>query len=529
MTNDAARILLVDDKEANLLALAAILDDSDYELITASSGKEALQVALRERVSVILLDVVMPEMDGYEVARHLKTLARTRDIPILFLTAVATDAQQIYRAYDVGAVDYIIKPLDAEVVRRKVRIFADLVEQRDRLAQQAEALRETERREHDLQLAELRVASDRRYRKLVEGISRAIGWASDDSLRLTFVSAKAAELLGYAADQFLEPDFLRTLIHPEDQRETLAMFQKAMDEGIELAREHRVVKATGDVAWFQTSVSGDRATGSRSAELHGISIDVTELQLAREEAKLLVQAREELLAIVTHDLRGPLTSIKLGAELLTGDETTSPESRRAAQAILRAAEHMNRLINDLLDFARAQVGALKIEHAEIDLSEIIRDSVEMTRATAAGKQLTVCTEIADELTLAGDAMRLQQVLTNLLGNAIKFTPRGGSITVRAVRVDNNAEVSVTDTGPGIAAENLPHIWDRFWQVDKGGGGLGLGLSIAKNLIEAHGGRIWIESELGKGTSFHFTIPLGEDDRDRDATPMRESDHHAPGP
>src|SRR5690606_7626066 len=138
---------------------------------------------------------------------------RTREIPILFLTAVATDVQQIYRAYAVGAVDYLVKPLDPEVVRRKVAVFVDLVRQREQIKRHAEMMRETERRQHELQVAELRLAGDRRYRKLVEGIEHAIGWATDESLRLTFVSRQAARILGYSSAQLLDPEFWSKQLH----------------------------------------------------------------------------------------------------------------------------------------------------------------------------------------------------------------------------------------------------------------------------------------------------------------------------
>src|SRR5919197_559300 len=167
------KILLVDDQPDNLAALKAILNGCDYHLLAASSSAEALQIALREKLAVILLDVVMPEMHGFEVAQHLKEVARTRNVPILFLTAVATDVHAIYRAFEVGAVDYLIKPLDAEVVRKKVAVFVDLVRQREEIERQALILREAERRDYEVRLAQLRLASDRRYRKLVEGIDHA--------------------------------------------------------------------------------------------------------------------------------------------------------------------------------------------------------------------------------------------------------------------------------------------------------------------------------------------------------------------
>src|SRR5215471_8759474 len=210
-------LLLVDDRPENLIALQAILKRPDYHLVTATSGQDALQLALRERFTVILLDVVMPGLDGLEVARHLKELERTRHIPILFLTAVATHVEQIYRAYSVGAVDYLIKPLDAEMVRKKVGVFVDLARQREEIAWQAERLRETERREYELRLAEMRVASDRRYRKLVDGIDHAIGWTADESCTLSFVSAHAERILGYSMDDFMRPDFWPRHLHHGDR------------------------------------------------------------------------------------------------------------------------------------------------------------------------------------------------------------------------------------------------------------------------------------------------------------------------
>src|SRR5262249_21971544 len=158
--------------------LKAILESPEYRLRTATSGEEALVLALNEDFAVVLLDVAMPRMDGFEVAMHLKKLERTRDIPILFVTAVATDVTHIYRAYNIGAVDYLVKPLDAEVVRKKVAVFVKLVRQRDEIRHQAKLLREAERRDYERKLADLQLAGDRRYQKLIEGIANVIGWTA---------------------------------------------------------------------------------------------------------------------------------------------------------------------------------------------------------------------------------------------------------------------------------------------------------------------------------------------------------------
>jgi PAS domain S-box-containing protein len=506
-----ANLLLVDDRRENLVALEAILSGSGYRLLTATSGVDALKIALREPLAVVLLDVVMPGMDGYEVARHLKELERTRDVPIIFLTALATDVQNIYRAYEVGAVDYIIKPLDSEVVRKKVAVFVDLVRQREQIARQARALHEADRREYELKLAEIRVAGDRRYRKLVEGIDHAIGWTTDETLRFTFVSRQAARILGIPMEQFLQPGFWETLLHPEDRDAVLAMFHRALAEGAELVSNHRMLGAGGQMRWFRTGVSGERASGGEAAELHGISVDVTELKHAEEEARRATHVREELLAIVAHDLRTPLSSIRTSAGLLervagrAGDERVE----KTIQIIARSTERMDRLISALLDFALIQAERLTVERRPVDVAGIVQETVEMFRPAASEKEIRIDGHCVEDLRLHGDRDRVLQVLSNLVGNAIKFTPEGGSVTLRAERSGSDALFSVFDTGLGIVEEEMPHIWERYWQARRGRatGGVGLGLSIAKGLVEAHGGRIWVESRSEGGTTFHFTIPL----------------------
>jgi PAS domain S-box-containing protein len=675
-------ILLVDDQPDSLVALKAILNSGDYHLLTASSGTEALQIALREKLAVILLDVVMPEMDGFEVAQHLKQVGRTRNIPILFLTAVATDVHQIYRAYEVGAVDYLIKPLDAEVVRKKVAVFVDLVRQREEIERQSLVLREAERRDYEVRLAQLRCAGDRRYRKLVEGIDHAIGWTADETLRLTFISRQAPQYLGYSMDQFLASNFFETHLYPDDRDSVFAVFRRALAEGVDLVTNYRLQAADGRVLWFHTGVSGDRIDGG-APELHGISLDVTEIKRAEEMQKLLAdvggilsesldyrttfvnlarrvvpylahwclidevvgpsdvrevaaahvdsaqevwvrglerrqlhdrgapagivnvirtgrsevyrdipdmtwmadaigteraerlrrignvscmfvplsvrhgvlgvmtfvstashrrfgpvdlafaeevcrraaismenaqlyaesqranRAREELLAIVSHDLRNPLNSIVASAGMLQRAAPSPELAKRPIQIILSAAGRMERLISDLLDFAQINAGQLVVAQQTFEARSVVHDSLEMFKPLAAEKQVRLVSDVREEgLQLYCDRGRVLQILSNLLGNAIKFTPAAGSVTVRAERAGRELTFAVSDTGPGISEEQFAHIWDRFWSVKKPQiTGVGLGLSIAKGLVEAHGGRIWAESTVGAGSTFYFTLPL----------------------
>ncbi len=233
-------------------------------------------------------------------------------------------------------------------------------------------------------------------------------------------------------------------------------------------------------------------------------------QAARSEAETAVATRDELIAIVSHDLRNPLGAIVFSAALLLQRTTGGEGDRvhRSAQTILRSANQMTRLIADLLDLAQIQAGKLAVEQTPQDAEGLIRDCVEMLRPLAATRDLTGMASA--DLQVSCNRERVLQILSNLVGNAIKFTPEGGSIFIEAQDAGHEARFSVRDTGQGIAEEELPHIFDRFWQAQrKNHAGIGLGLSIAKGLVEAQGGRLYVESTLGAGTTFFFTLPLVE--------------------
>jgi PAS domain S-box-containing protein len=678
-------ILLVDDKPENLAALQAILTDPRYRLITTTTGNDALQIALREKLALILLDAVMPEMDGFEVARLLKSIEQTRDIPVLFLTAVATEMKHVYRAYEAGGVDYLIKPLDAEVVRRKVAVFVELVRGRQQVEHEARLRRQAEQREFELRLSQLRVISEQRYRNLVEGFDHAIGWAADEDLRLTFVTRQAERILGFPVERFLEPDFWEKHLHPEDRDRVLALFRRALGEKLELVCNHRMVADDGQEIWFQSAMSGRAGDPAGGAELQGLSIDVSALKqseanerfladvvtalgssldyrdalaalarcvahhlgdwcvidevtgpstvqqvaaahadaakqeslaalagsrevddtssgvgrvlhtrkaesvrleregdgLARvlgapekteqlrslgaascvlapvevrgevravmtivsasprrlgpevvplveavaqrasmaidnallyDEARRASQAREDVLAIVSHDLRSPLTALLMRARLLQSEDghVGGPQAEKAVGTIVRTAERMERLIGDMLDLAKIQAGQLEIHGEPVEVAGLVREVLETFGPLAERKHARLEGTAPGGLRACGHRNRLLEVLSNLVDNAIKFTREGGSVTVRVERSGSDVLVSVADTGPGIPEDELPHVWERFWKSGKKKGGLGLGLSIAKGLVEAHGGRIWVDSEPGKGATFRFTVPQAEE-------------------
>jgi len=252
-----------------------------------------------------------------------------------------------------------------------------------------------------------------------------------------------------------------------------------------------------------------------------------------KEARSAVGTRDEVLRIVAHDLRNPLGTILLSASMLKdpgkgngngngkGHASGNGMVRKSADTIEGAARRMNRLIRDLIDVTRSETGQLEVEHAAIPPKEIVLAAAAAQQTLANDASITIETEAADDLPkMSGDRDRLLQILENLIGNALKFTPAGGKITLAAVAHGDEVQFSVRDTGEGIPAGDLPHIFDRLWAGGNGKdngskthdgsrkhGGSGMGLHIVRALVTAHGGRVWVESAPGQGSTFYFTIPV----------------------
>ena len=253
---------------------------------------------------------------------------------------------------------------------------------------------------------------------------------------------------------------------------------------------------------------------SKRVEVHS-GDEIGELGQTFNEMAAALQRDEELrrhmIADVAHELRTPLSVIRGNLEALL-DGVYPPDPQHIVP-VYEETLLLQRLVEDLRVLSLAEAGQLPLEQEELDIGELVQGVVETARATAQEKQITLEAQVEQPLLVQGDAQRLRQVLNNLLSNALRYTPSGGRITVMARRVGQEAQVTVRDTGPGIPPEDLPHIFDRFWRGDRSrtraSGGSGLGLSIARQLVEAHGGRIWAESQPGQGASFHFTLPLSQ--------------------
>ncbi|HET9599868.1 MAG TPA: ATP-binding protein [Anaeromyxobacteraceae bacterium] len=302
-TDRPLRILLVDDTPANLIALESVLANPAYELISMTSGAQALGFLLKNDCALILMDVQMPDLDGYETARLIRQNDRTRNIPIVFVTAHGLEDQHVLRGYESGAIDYLFKPFDPAVLRSKVAAFATLHHAQRRLLEQAEQLRLAQRREHAHALAELELrslrrqqAAQRRYRTLVEGVTHAIAWIVDPvTLTVGFVSPSVKAILGRDPDEFVaDATPLVQRLHPDD-REAFAAALSSLVPGEEGRRlQHRMTRAGGEVVWFDTALRLLPTEEGDALEVHGFSVDVTDALRAREALQFLARLGDEL-------------------------------------------------------------------------------------------------------------------------------------------------------------------------------------------------------------------------------------------
>jgi signal transduction histidine kinase len=265
-------------------------------------------------------------------------------------------------------------------------------------------------------------------------------------------------------------------------------------------------------------LSGVLALGVTDMVRRVVMNEVTRVNLDRlyDDAQRIIDAREEILRIVAHDLRNPLNTIHMATSLLI--EEPGPETARASQLriIQRSGERMNHLIQDLLSVTTIEAGRLSIAPRKVTVHDLLEDASEMLAPIAREKSIAFVVNVADDLpAVRADSARVLQVLSNLVGNAVKFTPAGGTITLSAARSDGRVVCSVTDTGPGIPPAQIPRLFGKFWQAKRGDGrGVGLGLAIARGIVEAHGGTIDVRSEVGQGSVFSFNLPVwtGESSR-----------------
>ena len=378
-------------------------------------------------------------------------------------------------------------------------------EERERLL----AAEQAARRQLEAAIAQLR-ESEERFRLTIDEAPIGMALVALDG---TFVRVNRVlcEITGYSADELTKLKF-HDITHPGDLGSDVAMSERlARGEISRYQLEKRYVRKDGSLVDVMLSRSILRGPDNTPLCYIAQIEDITERKRAERALRHAVAARDQVLGIVAHDLRNPLSMIMMTATAMKRRPGNEPDRRdgEVPEAILTAAQHMNQLIEDLLDVALIEAGQFNVEFAQLPAADLARDAVERQRALVDAAGLTISLEVEPDVrTVWGERRRLLQVFENLIGNAIKFTPSGGRIVVRAAVKDGEVMFSVTDTGAGIAPDAVPHVFDRFWQAATRARrlGAGLGLPITKGIVEAHGGRIGVESEVGRGSTFFFTIP-----------------------
>jgi PAS domain S-box-containing protein len=528
-------VLLVDDRPDKLLALESILANQEHNVITARSGAEALRRLLQNDFAVILLDVNMPLMDGFQTASLIRGRPRSENTPIIFLTAVNDGG--LAQGYSLGAVDYIRMPVEPEVLRTKVRVFAELFRKREQIRSQAEARRLSLEREHAARLAEAneqleRETSRNRFFTLAPEL---LGIAGLDGL-LRQVNGSWERALGVSPEVLCRRPIV-SFLHPDDVEAAEGCLRQ-LSRGAPTARfDARFRHRDGSHRWLAWSIAAFSEEGLLYAFVQDITfrkqaeeerIKLACEQEARQAAERENEIKDQFLATLSHELRAPLTPILGWASVLRTGQLDAAATTHALDVIERNVRLQAQLVEDLLDVSRIVSGKLRMEPAPLDLRGVVEAGLEAVRPAAEAKGVRIQpAQCAQTLPVIGDAHRLQQIVWNLASNAVKFSPEGGRVEVELDRTSDQARLRVRDEGVGISAEFLPHVFDRFSQAASGTsrahGGLGLGLTIVKHLVEAHEGSVKAESDgVGTGACFTVLLPLATDRVAREHGPAEAS-------
>lgn len=484
-------ILIVDDKPENIYSLKRLLESKNFDVDAALSGEEALKKILKNNYALIILDVQMPDMDGFEVAETLSGFSKTKDIPIIFLSAANTDKKFITKGYASGAIDYVTKPIDPDVLILKVKTFNRLYEQATKLNEIQKALRSEIEVRKKVQL-ELKERVEQLYSTL-ESLPQ-LAFTSDANGHIEFVNK---QWFKYSTSEKSFP-----LSHPEDrnieQEWTVCMFT---DTPLEM--EVRIKElSTGLFKFHLLRIIPIKEKG-KIIRWTGTFTDI-------EDQKQVEKKKDEFLSIASHELKTPLTSIKAYIQLIERNLKTNP-NEVCTTYVDRAQQQLDKLSNliaDLLDVAKIEAGKLKLNKKYfnfhkllISVTDIIHQTNEQVEIIHEGEKI--------DFEIYADEVRIEQVIINYLTNAIKYSPENKRIIINTTLADGRLKVTVQDFGIGIPFEKQNNIFGKFFRVEESSlrfQGLGIGLYICSMIIKQHSGTYGVTSVPGQGSSFYFNIP-----------------------
>jgi len=516
-----SKLLIVDDQPANLVALKKLLSKIDVEVMTAGSGNDALKLCLNNDFALVLLDVQMPEIDGYEVAELMRGEDQTRDVPIIFLTAAHRDNAHRRRGYGVGAVDYIEKPIDELVLLSKVRVFIELhrshAESKRLLGLLTESIRnlslEVEARRRS-EAENVRLAGT-----IFDSSAEAI-MVCDSQSRVTAVNPAFCQITGYSPAE-IKGRNPRVMGSGRQNREFYAEMWRELERDGKWQGELWNRRKNGDVYPVWLSIALIRRDGGAIDKFVGIFTDITERKKAERELMESRLAAEEanrtkshFLANVSHEFRTPLNAILGFSELLLIESDTDGQPSRHrdyAANIHDSGQHLLELVNDLLDLSKIEAGKWVLHPGPFAIAPLVYECARLLQADAEtlGIHIWVKVERAPPALLA-DQRAVRQCLLNLLSNAVKFTAEGGQVVIEVVTNGPMTVIRVSDSGIGIDAKDLPRLMHPFEQAESNQArpskGTGLGLALVRSLVDLHGGQVGVESVVGKGTTVTIALP-----------------------
>ncbi|MGE0763367.1 MAG: response regulator [Bdellovibrionales bacterium] len=524
-TDGKVNILIVDDRAEGLMALEAVLSSSLYNIVRASSGKEALARVLKYDFAVILMDVQMPDMDGFETVHVIKQREKSKDIPVIFLTAISKDQSFVHQGYRTGAVDYIFKPFDPVVLSAKVAMFVDLYMKNQKIRAQAAQLRDAEQRERSQQLATLQLESLNRYRLLADAIPHII-WKFLADGTLEYCNRLWQNYSGLTLEQSSGKGW-QTAVFPEDLGKLLKLLYHGQETREPFETECRLLGASDNFfRWHMFravpeflpngEVSAWIVTNTDIEDRKKIEIDLIR---AKEEAAAASQAKSAFLANMSHEIRTPLGIVLGFAELLANSDTTYAQREEYLLTLKRNGELLSRLIGDILDLSKVEAGHLHVEKVQFSLPDFLRSANQSFEHQASEKHIRLTTHLKGPIptTITSDPMRLRQILFNVVSNAIKFTEQGEvRVEVEMLSLEPELEtlqITVTDEGLGITQEQARKLFQPFIQADNSTtrrfGGTGLGLSLSRRLARRlEGDVVLAERQPSKGSAFAIRIGTG---------------------
>jgi hypothetical protein len=513
---DPIAILMVDDTPDKLLALEAALGDMGEQVVRAESGREALRLVLRREFALILLDINMPGMDGFETAALIRQRKSSAHTPIIFITSFSTADVEVYRGYSLGAVDYLFTPVTPEVLRSKVAVFVELAKKNREIKRQAEVLRrvEEERMQRRLDEATERLEWETR-RNYFFRLSIELLAITNYSGVFTQTNPTWQRTLGYGEDE-LHGHGLQEFIHPDDVATTNEVIGSILEADTSLYFENRFRAKDGTYRWLGWTIAPFAAEGllyifardmterrERENEIHRLNGDLEQRTLSLQ---LLNQELESFSYSLAHDLRTPLRSISAYSEMMAGGEAgeLTSEAMKMIHTIQRNSGRMSQLMDDFLAFFR--VARKDVKQENIVMTSIAREAI---ATVSVDSKRQVDFKIGALPPAKGDPAMVLQVLVNLISNAVKFTgqKKKAEIEIGCLADRVPTVYFVKDNGVGFNMKYYSRLFGVFERLHRREefDGTGIGLAIVQKIVQRHAGSVWAEAVIDHGATFYFTL------------------------